>query len=117
MPDIWGVGNPERSAAMRRFTFKITYRSPDVAARVDLFARYFPAVTCDDLALDRLKNLTGLTPGDFAAVARKFRYAPKPPTVPEVMGALEAELGYRQPGRRVVGFGMRVTSGPAPINR
>jgi len=93
------------SAAMRRFTWKVTYRSPDAAARVDLFTRYFPAVLRDPQAVDRLKNLTGLTPGDFAAVARKFRYAPEPPAIAEVISALGAELGYREPGRRVVGFG------------
>ncbi len=90
---------------MRRFTWKVTYRSPDATARVDLFTRYFPAVPRDPSALDRLKNLTGLTPGDFAAVARKFRHAPDPPAGADVMSALEAELGYREPGRRVVGFG------------
>jgi len=90
------------SAAMRRFTWKVTYRSPDATARVDLFTRYFPTVPPDPQALDRLKNLTGLTPGDFAAVARKFRYAPDPPAAAEVLGSLETELGYREPERRVV---------------
>ena len=93
------------SAAMRRFTWKVTYRSPDAEARVELFARYFPTVPPDPEDLDRLKNLTGLTPGDFAAVARKFRYVPEPPAAAGVVTALESELAYREPGRRVVGFG------------
>jgi SpoVK/Ycf46/Vps4 family AAA+-type ATPase len=94
------------SASMRRFTFKVTYRSPDAAAREELFSRYFPAIEPEPKDLDRLKNLAGLTPGDFAAVARRWRYAAAPPTASQLMGGLEAELGYREPDRRVVGFGI-----------
>ena len=58
-------------AALRRFVFKIELRPLGRVKAARAFARFFDADAPSELA-----DVTGLTPGDFAVVARQLRHAP-----------------------------------------
>jgi SpoVK/Ycf46/Vps4 family AAA+-type ATPase len=93
-------------AALRRFDLKVKfdYLKPEQAA--ELLRRY-----CIDLSLSapspgdlsRIKSLTTLTPGDFAAVVRQHRFRPLG-SVPAIVSALEAECALKQGTKRAIGF-------------
>jgi len=84
-------------AALRRFVFKIDLAplGPVRAARA--FERFFGLAAPAGLAA-----VAGLTPGDFATVARQLRHAPGA-TAAELVARLAAESAWR-PGRSAIGF-------------
>jgi len=52
----------------------------------------------------RLARLTSLTPGDFAAVARRHRFHPLP-SADALVSALEAEVAVKGPSAKpLIGF-------------
>jgi transitional endoplasmic reticulum ATPase len=58
-------------ATMRRFVFKLAMRALDPARAARAFERFFACPAPPSLGAVR-----GLTPGDFAVVARQLRYHP-----------------------------------------
>jgi SpoVK/Ycf46/Vps4 family AAA+-type ATPase len=89
-------------AALRRFDLKLKlgYLKPDQAS--ELFR-----VVCSDLGLDApdsgmyglLRGLDVLTPGDFAAIARRHRFEPFG-CAEAIAAALRSECALKEDGRR-----------------
>lgn len=93
-------------AALRRFDIKVKfgYLRPDQAAA--LLARHCAAAGIaapvrDDL--QRLARLDGLTPGDFALLARRQRFQPAS-SASDWLDALESECALKNTGARRIGF-------------
>lgn len=85
-------------AALRRFIFKIelTALSPPLAARA--WTRFFGGE-----APAGLVRVAGLTPGDFAVVARQLRYRDAA-SASEILGLLEAEARAKPEPATPIGF-------------
>jgi transitional endoplasmic reticulum ATPase len=85
-------------AALRRFVFKIELMalSPPLAARA--WARFFGGA-----APAGLNRVAGLTPGDFAVVARQLRYRDGA-SASEILGLLEAEARAKPEPAVPIGF-------------
>lgn len=94
-------------AALRRFDLKLhfNYLKPEQAvkfAREQANTLSLPALA--DVEQDRIAQLRNLTPGDFAAVARRHRFAPFE-NVDEWLKAIKAECEIKQENnRRSIGF-------------
>lgn len=94
-------------AALRRFDLKVRFDHlrPEQAWR--LFRSQCTELGLSAVQTDhklRLGLLDGLTPGDFAAVARRHRFCPF--HVPEdMLAALEEECTMKGRGKRAIGFG------------
>jgi SpoVK/Ycf46/Vps4 family AAA+-type ATPase len=93
-------------AALRRFDLKIRFDAlgPEQAAL--LLARQcaslgIPAPAPDDL--DRVRRLAGLTPGDFAALARRHRFTPFADGAGLVAG-LAQECALKKGRQAAIGF-------------
>ena len=93
-------------AALRRFDLKVKFDFLKPEQSCALLRRY-----CTGLAiaaprapqLARLKYLTTLTPGDFAAVARQHRFRPVT-TCAALIAALEAECALKDATKSAIGF-------------
>ncbi len=100
LPFIAATNYPRRldPAALRRFVFKIELGplSPALAERA--FVRFFGLA-----APAGLTRVSGLTPGDFAVVARQLRYR-KAASPAEILALLEAEAGAKPEPSGRVGF-------------
>jgi AAA+ superfamily predicted ATPase len=85
-------------AALRRFVFKVELGalSPALAARA--WARFFGTAAPTGLA-----RVAGLTPGDFAVVARQLRYREEASSA-EILGLLEAEARAKPEPAVPIGF-------------
>jgi transitional endoplasmic reticulum ATPase len=85
-------------AALRRFVFKIELGplSPALAARA--WTRFFGGAAPAGLA-----RISGLTPGDFAVVARQLRFAGTAPPA-DVLALLEAEARAKPEPAAAIGF-------------
>ena len=92
-------GNKLDPAAMRRFVFKVALEAlpSDKAARA--FARFF-----DVEAPPSLTQVSGLTPGDFAVVAKQLRFQGEKASAGQIVARLAAEAAAKPglPGR--IGF-------------
>ncbi len=91
-------------ASLRRFALKVEMKPLRAEQRRAMFARVFGDLAADAPA--RLDRLDGLTPGDFAAVARQVRLAPAG-DAERIVDLLRREIdlrGKRTGGRRI-GFG------------
>jgi len=96
------------AASLRRFDLKIRFgpMTADAAWRLLSMHVYDAGL---ELQLDEtmagvwLARLEGLTPGDFAAVARRARFAPLA-TLEAWVRALESEVEVRGAGSRPIGF-------------
>lgn len=86
-------------AALRRFVFKLDFRPLSGARLGEAWRRFFPGPQPAGLA-----QLCGLTPGDFAVVARQLRFESTPPSPEVVLGQLEAELRLKPGQTRRIGF-------------
>lgn len=86
-------------AALRRFTFKVKFDFMTAAQTAQAYARFFerapPAA---------LHDLQGLTPGDFAAVARKRRVLGPGQDDAALLRLLEQELAVKKLPARRIGF-------------
>lgn len=99
-------------AALRRFAIKVRFEYLD-ASRVERLFRsllHELGVPGQERALSpevaALRALRNLTPGDFAAVSRKFRVLGGTPTPAEVQRALREESDLKREGRGgSIGFG------------
>jgi transitional endoplasmic reticulum ATPase len=100
LPFVAATNHPQRldPAALRRFVFKIELGalSPEKAALA--FERFFGMEAPAGLA-----RITGLTPGDFAVVARQLRYQPGA-TAAELLAMLAAEAAAKPEPTGRIGF-------------
>jgi AAA+ superfamily predicted ATPase len=101
LPFVAATNHPRRldPAALRRFVFKIELGplSPPLAGRA--WARFFGGAAPAGLA-----QVTGLTPGDFAVVARQLRYGAGAATSAEILALLEAEARTKPEPTERIGF-------------
>jgi len=85
-------------AVLRRFAFKVTLQPLGRTAAARAFARFFGIAPPPGLA-----RLSGLTPGDFAVVARQLRFTGMPQAA-ALVDRLEAELAVK-PGAMAARLG------------
>lgn len=94
-------------AALRRFDLKVRFDHLRPEQAWCLFRSHCTELGLSAVQTDhklRLGLLDGLTPGDFAAVARRHRFCPF--HVPEdMLAALEEECAMKGRGKRAIGFG------------
>ena len=94
-------------AALRRFDLKIRFNCLGPAEAARMLAQQCAALGLappDTKQRRRLASLRGLTPGDFAVIARQHRFRPLR-TTSELLTALERECAMKEPGlRRAIGF-------------
>jgi SpoVK/Ycf46/Vps4 family AAA+-type ATPase len=91
-------------ASLRRFAMKVEFRPLRPQARWAMFCRLAPGSDDDREAQAGVARLDGLTPGDFAAVARQVRLAGAA-DVGSLLAMLRTELLIRKdPTARQVGF-------------
>ena len=87
-------------AALRRFSFKVKFDFLTKAQAAAAYRNYFASEPPAALA-----ELTMLTPGDFAAVARKLRFlAPEERGDGIVLRLLEQEVAIKPDQKRRIGF-------------
>ncbi|WP_038126267.1 ATP-binding protein [Thiomicrorhabdus sp. Milos-T2] len=96
------------SAAMRRFDLKLEFKplAPEQAWK--LFLKSLPAsVLLKDTAefKSKIKNLSVLTPGDFAVINRKNRLSGQQMTIEKIFKALEEECKFKPSYQRYQGMG------------
>lgn len=101
LPFIAATNHAQRldNAALRRFVFKVKLAPLGPAAAARAFATFFKRP-----APPRLAEIDGLTPGDFAVVARQLRFRPKVVDSATIVEQLAAEAAAKPglPGR--IGF-------------
>lgn len=86
-------------AAMRRFVFKLELKPLDRARAAHAYHRFFARKAPAALA-----EVDGLTPGDFAVVARQLRFAGNKPKPAEIVELLAAEVKTRPGKLNRIGF-------------
>ena len=89
-------------AAMRRFDFKLALEPLPPAKAAKAYAHFF-----NHAAPAGLAGIEGLTPGDFAVVARQLRFQGAAPAPAEILARLEAELRAKPHRPRRIGFRAR----------
>jgi SpoVK/Ycf46/Vps4 family AAA+-type ATPase len=93
-------------ASLRRFALKIEFRALRAQARWAMLLRAVPAAEGDREVRAMIDRLDGLTPGDFAAVAREARLAGAEGDARAIVAMLERELVLRKRGSAgPIGFG------------
>ncbi len=100
LPFVAATNYPERldPAAMRRFVFKLALRPLSPGRSAAAFERFFGTPAPPELA-----RIAGLTPGDFAVVARQLRFAPARDAT-EIARLLESEARAKPMAAQPVGF-------------
>jgi transitional endoplasmic reticulum ATPase len=94
-------------AALRRFVFKLEFLFPIPEQTTALFRAFFPVAfeaAGDAAVLAAMRALPTLTPGDFAAVARRVRAVRGPSDFDPLVRMLGAEVSVKRPASRAVGF-------------
>jgi len=101
LPFIAATNHGDRldAAALRRFVFKLDFRALSGARLGEAWARFFPGA-----APIGLTRLAGLTPGDFAVVARQLRFDGAAATPEAILASLEAELRVKPGQAAKIGF-------------
>lgn len=99
-PVVAATNHPDSldPAALRRFVFKLELRSLGRERAAAAFVRFFQCAAPAQLA-----EITNLTPGDFAVVARQLRHAPAAGTH-EIVERLRHESLMKPERFRRVGF-------------
>jgi transitional endoplasmic reticulum ATPase len=87
------------AAALRRFVFKLDFRALSNAKLRDAYQRFFKRD-----APQALCQLEGLTPGDFAVVARQLRYIKGEVNSLDILKNLQAELASKPHYSSRIGF-------------
>lgn len=92
-------------ASMRRFDYRIRmdYLTHQQALLLTLRCTQLLALEPCDLAIERLRHLTRLAPGDFA-VAMRRQVIERVVTLKGFMDLLEAEASYKKPEPRRIGL-------------
>jgi len=88
LPVVAATNHPGKldPATLRRFVFKLALRPLGVERAAKAFARFF--------GMDAPAGLDGLTPGDFAVVARQLRHRPAQGAA-DILARLRAEAAAR----------------------
>jgi hypothetical protein len=68
-------------------------------------------ISCSEAELGRIGSLSGVTPGDFACISRRMRFAPDLTTATHLIELLQAELALKMPVRQPMGFVIPSTAG------
>jgi hypothetical protein len=68
-------------------------------------------ISCSDSELARVGSIRGVTPGDFACIARRMRFASNLTTANHLIELLQAELALKTPVRQPMGFVISGTPG------
>lgn len=96
-------------ASLRRFSFKIRFDPLTPDQRYGLFRQELERFGCDITTAaeweDQVRRLDRLTPGDFAAVNRRFELWGTVPSAGELYGELRRECEAKGGCVRRVGFG------------
>ncbi len=93
-------------AALRRFDLKLRFDYLLPAQAAELFARHCVALAVpmpNATHFERARRLRAVTPGDFAAVVRRHRFAAMA-TPDAFLAALEAECALKQDTAPTIGF-------------
>jgi SpoVK/Ycf46/Vps4 family AAA+-type ATPase len=100
LPVVAATNHAERldPATLRRFVFKLDLRPLTAERARRAFERFFGKAAPASLA-----TLDGLTPGDFAVVARQLRHDPTQSEA-ELVARLAAEVEARPESRARIGF-------------
>ena len=101
MPFIAATNHSDKldPAAMRRFTFKIKLEVLSISKAANAFRSFFGKEPPTGLS-----EIEGLTPGDFAVVARQLRFHGEMPGPDVIVGLLAGEAAAK-PGRlQPIGF-------------
>jgi transitional endoplasmic reticulum ATPase len=98
LPVVAATNHPGKldPATLRRFVFKLALRPLERAAAGRAFARFFGEAAP--------AGLDGLTPGDFAVVARQLRHRPARGAA-DIVQRLRAEAAARPGSASPIGFG------------
>ena len=101
LPFIAASNHPGRldPAALRRFVFKIELKALEPAKAARAFATFFDCAAPPDLA-----RIAGLTPGDFAVVARQLRFERTRPDAAAIAELLAREAAAKPAGGHRIGF-------------
>ena len=96
-------------ASLRRFDFKINFKCLTKDMRLDLFMAELHRMSNKVTKLTAevklaLSKMDTLTPGDFAAVARKFKVMAKIPSQLELLKALQEEILVKDNNKVKMGF-------------
>lgn len=95
-------------AALRRFAWKGEFKPLDRDAKIRILNAYFPSVfpKFTHLELENIKDIPGLTPGDYKAVLNQFRFRdPNLLTTIEIEIALRKEASFKsENAKKIVGF-------------
>jgi ATP-dependent 26S proteasome regulatory subunit len=94
------------SAALRRLDIKIHFEAlKPIQVRAG-FVSLCNALqlTCSEDDLQKISALSGITPGDFACIARRLGFATVPPTADGLIALLEEELALKSPIKQPMGF-------------
>jgi transitional endoplasmic reticulum ATPase len=86
-------------AALRRFSFKIKFDALTPAQVALAYRQFF-----DRAAPPALARLDGLTPGDFAVVAKRLRITGAGGGEAAILAELQQELAVKNRGKRRIGF-------------
>ncbi len=101
LPFIAASNHPDKldPATLRRFVFKIALEPLPPAKAAHAFATYFGSPAPADLA-----RIAGLTPGDFAVVARQIRFDGTRPGPAAIVELLAREAHAKPAVRRRIGY-------------
>ena len=93
-------------AALRRLDIKIHFevlKPNQIRAGFEKICQT-SKLTCSEGDLQRVSALSGITPGDFACVARRLGFAQVPTTANGLITLLEEELVLKSPTKQPMGF-------------
>jgi SpoVK/Ycf46/Vps4 family AAA+-type ATPase len=102
-------------AALRRLDIKIQFETlrPEQIREGFMSLCQSIAVDCSEEDLHQVSQLSGVTPGDFACIARRLRFASTARTAKELLRLLQEEIDFKAPVRKPIGFG---TAGAGSAN-
>lgn len=95
------------AAVLRRFTFKVEFLALRPEQREALFVAEALHGERDTLSLelaDRIRQMDGLTPGDFHVVREQCEIMDEALSPKDWLNRLQAELNAKQQGHRSIGF-------------
>jgi len=90
-------------ASLRRFAYKLEFKSTIASRRRELLSAYFPEISLSESDLRMLNSLEALTPGDMAIAAQRLELATKV-DFSEVVAVLREEISFREPRQERIGF-------------
>ena len=93
-------------AALRRLDIKVHFdalKPIQVRAGFEQICKALQ-MPCSEEDLQKVSNLSGITPGDFACVARRLGFAQVPTTANGLIALLKEELALKSPTKQPMGF-------------